>query len=710
MLSLDEIEPQVKLAVPSTAPTPAPASTTLQLYARARDAMLSNDRAKAIRLLETGLEKDPYSAQMLLDLTYCLLGDDNEKAAVMLQRALAIDPQNTQSRIALARLRLVAGDYDRAVTQLRYARLTEDYQASDATRALVDLMLARSLERAGYIRAAADTYEALLPQVLSPSLSMRSSPELAELIRQPDGVRIVLSQLCRQIGRHGRAIELLESVQKSQPALRDALELQIVRAHAAAGEIEKATDRLFELARRAGPVRQVIETYNEIYANHGGAAAALDRIDESLKTRPLDGALRVIGANLSRSIKAPERGLRLLEPVIPDVLAVRETARCYLQSKDLAGAARRLSRMMSSAPGRFAAIRVGWLMLADDSLAQPMTIDDLAKIDIPSQDEAARQYAIFTLTSARARPIVAARARTQATQLSPANVRVWDNVAPLPPAVDVDANDPQDVISALRDVHDDPTYLLITTGQFLQNKQQPQLISGMMNIVQSDPSQLLILSHLAELLKDDNRTPEAIQLIDKSVNASLSANQLYLLGSMYMRIGEDKSNERLLRLALQRDPNYAAVCNDLGYQLADAGRETEYAQTLIRRAVDAEPENVMYLDSLGWVYYKHSQFEDAAKWLEAALDKSLMPDPVILDHAGDAYYRLSQFDKARERWEASIEQIRNGAEVEPQLRLRIELKLKTMASKKPVEVAPTLSAAPDTKQPTTQQETNNGRP
>jgi tetratricopeptide (TPR) repeat protein len=44
--------------------------------------------------------------------------------------------------------------------------------------------------------------------------------------------------------------------------------------------------------------------------------------------------------------------------------------------------------------------------------------------------------------------------------------------------------------------------------------------------------------------------------------------------------------------------------NYLGYMLADKGIKLPEALKLIRKAVELEPMNGAYLDSLGWVYFK----------------------------------------------------------------------------------------------------------
>ena len=55
------------------------------------------------------------------------------------------------------------------------------------------------------------------------------------------------------------------------------------------------------------------------------------------------------------------------------------------------------------------------------------------------------------------------------------------------------------------------------------------------------------------------------------------------------------------------------------------------ADSLIRTAVQKEPDNHSFLDSLGWVLYKRGRFEQARDALQEAIDAASFPDPVVLD-------------------------------------------------------------------------------
>ncbi|MGH7885342.1 MAG: tetratricopeptide repeat protein, partial [Thermodesulfobacteriota bacterium] len=71
---------------------------------------------------------------------------------------------------------------------------------------------------------------------------------------------------------------------------------------------------------------------------------------------------------------------------------------------------------------------------------------------------------------------------------------------------------------------------------------------------------------------------------------------------------------------------------------AERGEKLDYAEKLIRRALEIEPGSGYIIDSLGWVYYQKGDIENALKYLTEAV-KLEPQDPSIIEHLGDAYHK-----------------------------------------------------------------------
>lgn len=99
-------------------------------------------------------------------------------------------------------------------------------------------------------------------------------------------------------------------------------------------------------------------------------------------------------------------------------------------------------------------------------------------------------------------------------------------------------------------------------------------------------------------------------------------------------------------LAILRDlhaefPDDPTVANNLGYFLAERGKDLALAEQLVRQALKSEPDNGAFLDSLGWVLYQKGDYEGAFHWFVEAVNQRA-DDPVILEHLGLTLYRLGK--------------------------------------------------------------------
>jgi tetratricopeptide (TPR) repeat protein len=127
---------------------------------------------------------------------------------------------------------------------------------------------------------------------------------------------------------------------------------------------------------------------------------------------------------------------------------------------------------------------------------------------------------------------------------------------------------------------------------------------------------------------------------------------------------------------LASDPEYASALNYLGYMLADQNMKLEEALGYIKRAVDLDPSNGAYLDSLGWAYFRLGKYELAEDNLLKASQK-INTDPTVLDHLGDLYQKTGRLKLAASNWERALNEWNRtiAAEVDPADQARVQKKL-----------------------------------
>jgi tetratricopeptide (TPR) repeat protein len=68
------------------------------------------------------------------------------------------------------------------------------------------------------------------------------------------------------------------------------------------------------------------------------------------------------------------------------------------------------------------------------------------------------------------------------------------------------------------------------------------------------------------------------------------------------------------------DDGNATALNGLGYILVDTNMDILRGLRCCKKAVESKPKNPLYLDSLGWAYYRNGELVEARTWLRRALD------------------------------------------------------------------------------------------
>lgn len=93
-------------------------------------------------------------------------------------------------------------------------------------------------------------------------------------------------------------------------------------------------------------------------------------------------------------------------------------------------------------------------------------------------------------------------------------------------------------------------------------------------------------------------------------------------------------------------PDNRIVLNSLDYNPVEQDKDLDKALQMIQKAVNSEPTNGNYLDSLGWAYFKLGRFEEAVRQLKEAA-KRVPQNAVIEDHLDDAYMQLGKRSDAK---------------------------------------------------------------
>jgi tetratricopeptide (TPR) repeat protein len=148
------------------------------------------------------------------------------------------------------------------------------------------------------------------------------------------------------------------------------------------------------------------------------------------------------------------------------------------------------------------------------------------------------------------------------------------------------------------------------------------------------------------------------------------------LSNCYVQKGEVAKGEKILEEVLVERPEDSQANNDLGYLYADQGKNLPKAEKMIRQALKGEPDNVAYLDSMGWVLFKQGKLEEARTFLQKAIASPNGSDGTIWEHLGDCYAAMKNQDKAAEAWKKGLKDAEEESFPDTKLIERLKDKLK----------------------------------
>ncbi|MGI5868422.1 MAG: hypothetical protein ACOX9C_03115 [Kiritimatiellia bacterium] len=135
--------------------------------------------------------------------------------------------------------------------------------------------------------------------------------------------------------------------------------------------------------------------------------------------------------------------------------------------------------------------------------------------------------------------------------------------------------------------------------------------------------------------------------------ATDSANRYAMSSATLDLAGDREAAVALLIEGLAVHPDSATLKNSLAYTLALLERDLDKALELIDDALQVEPENSAYLDTLGWVLCKRGDYMGALRSLLRAIEHQQKPNYEIYDHVGDVLVKLGRGAEAPAWWAKS---------------------------------------------------------
>jgi len=203
------------------------------------------------------------------------------------------------------------------------------------------------------------------------------------------------------------------------------------------------------------------------------------------------------------------------------------------------------------------------------------------------------------------------------------------------------------------------TYLRLAELLLAPLKQSERAVSILTEGRRRYPDAPEFAYYLAIALRESKKAKEAVVMFEEALNEAQNAQADFLKPRFYVEYGAaaeeaglyDKAAE-LFHKAIAMDPaNAAEPYNYLGYMWAEQNSHLDEAEDAIKRALQLDPDNGAYLDSMAWVQYRQGKYDQALENLKRAIENLPREDAVVFEHLGDVYSKLNRVSQALESWQ-----------------------------------------------------------
>lgn len=207
-----------------------------------------------------------------------------------------------------------------------------------------------------------------------------------------------------------------------------------------------------------------------------------------------------------------------------------------------------------------------------------------------------------------------------------------------------------------RDKREDIPYLWILVGiNYIQIDSLNSAMSNFKQAVSKYPDDPEINYYMGSLYARKNEYVNAIPYFIKSNEKDPENIQTLLaLAGAYDENKQYSISETIYNRLLEKNPTLPIVLNNYAYHLSVQAIRLPEALKLSQKALEADPDNAPYLDTLGWIFYQMGDYDNAKLYIKQSL--AIHKDsPEVLEHLGDIYYKAGEPVTAEKYWKEAFE-------------------------------------------------------
>lgn len=172
--------------------------------------------------------------------------------------------------------------------------------------------------------------------------------------------------------------------------------------------------------------------------------------------------------------------------------------------------------------------------------------------------------------------------------------------------------------------------------------------------IELDPNQVVAYNLLVSVYVVSNKLPQALTelqgMLEKNPNNTAA---ITMTGLIYDKMKEYEKERDAYEKLLAINSDSVLALNNLAYLYADRLNQLDRAYDLAQKARNLQPTDGSIADTLGWIFYKRADYQQALPLLQESASK-LPDDPQVRFHLAMTYYMMNQMDAAKAAFQKSI--------------------------------------------------------
>ncbi|MCF6270753.1 MAG: tetratricopeptide repeat protein [Melioribacteraceae bacterium] len=242
-----------------------------------------------------------------------------------------------------------------------------------------------------------------------------------------------------------------------------------------------------------------------------------------------------------------------------------------------------------------------------------------------------------------------------ASKLAPWNPQLWNRVGILLFESKRYEEAVAEMKNAILKFPDDFVNNLILGLSLSQQKDIDGAARALEHAVRLNPNDLTALHAYGFTLNQLKRNDAALVYLDKALYLNPDNIQVIgTLGMIYDSMEDYEISDSLYERALAIDSADVLISNNYAYSLSERGIRLNRALELSEYAVEQEPKNASYLDTIGWVHFKLGNYDKAIEFIKMAVEED-DSNAILMDHLADIYAKIDNKEKAIEYWLKALE-------------------------------------------------------